>query len=83
MLSSLTGEVEVDETYIGGKDRNRHWSKKSAQQRKAKGDQPLGESIGYGKIGVIGAIERKGNVVRKVIGDTRAETLSRIRSLVP
>jgi transposase-like protein len=30
----LTGpEIEMDETYIGGKDRNRHWKKRSAQQR--------------------------------------------------
>jgi IS1 family transposase len=73
---SLTGQVEVDETYIGGKDRNRHKAKKSAQVRKAKGPQPLGEAIGYGKVGVIGAIERKGNIVAKVIGDMGAETLT-------
>lgn len=72
----LAGEIEVDETYIGGKDRNRHFKKKSAQVRKAKGPQPLGEAIGYGKVGVIGAIERKGNIVAKVIGDMGAETLS-------
>src|SRR6202790_319771 len=29
----LSGEVEADETYVGGKDRNRHWNKKSAQVR--------------------------------------------------
>lgn len=73
---SLTGQAEVDETYIGGKDRNRHRNKKSAQVRKAKGPQPLGEAIGYGKVGVIGAIERKGNIVAKVIGDMGAETLT-------
>lgn len=76
----LTGEVEVDETYIGGKDRNRHRAKKSAQVRKAKGQQKLGEAIGYGKVGVIGAIERKGNIVAKVIGDMGAETLNRFVS---
>jgi hypothetical protein len=67
---------KTDETYLDGKDRNRHWNKKSAQQRKAKGRQKLGAAIGYGKVGVIGAIERKGNVVCKVIGSMDAPTLS-------
>ena len=44
----LSGVVEADETYIGGKDRNRHWNKKSRQQRELAGPQPLGEAVGYG-----------------------------------
>src|SRR6201996_2024610 len=48
----LMGIVEVDETYIGGDDSNRHIGKK-----KGKG----GKSI------VIGAAERKGNVVARVL----------------
>src|SRR5208282_5804302 len=60
----------------GGKDRNRHFSKKSRQLRLSAGPQPLGESIGYGKVGVIGAIERKGNVVCKIIGEADARTLA-------
>lgn len=75
MYQPLSGVVEVDETYFGGKDRNRHWNKKSAQQRKAKGEFDL-ENIGYAKVGVIGAIERKGNVVARVIGSQDAPTLA-------
>jgi hypothetical protein len=66
----LEGEVEADETYVGGKDRNRHWDKKSRQQREA------GTTTGYGKVGVIGAIARKGNVVCRVVGEQDARTLS-------
>jgi transposase-like protein len=66
----LMGEVEVDETYIGGKDHNRHWSKKSRQQRQT------GGKIGYAKVGVIGAISRKGNVVCQVIENTDRRTLA-------
>ena len=51
----LAGEVEVDETYVGGKDKNRHRSKREHLQGPA------------GKVGVIGAISRKGNVVCQVI----------------
>jgi transposase-like protein len=77
MYQPLTGVVEADETYIGGKDRNRHWDKKSAQQRAKRGELALGqEKYGYGKVGVIGAIERKGNVVARVIGSQDAPTLS-------
>lgn len=59
----LTGEVEVDETYVGGKEKNKHKSKRSS----ANGTT--------GKVGVIGAIARKGMVVAKVIERTNAETI--------
>ncbi len=61
----LMGIVEIDETYIGGKEGNRHWEKK------------VGGSGTYGKIPVIGAISRKGNVVCKMIENTDTETLTR------
>jgi len=51
----LTGVVEVDETFIGGKDKNRHKDKR----------QHL--SGVQGKVAIIGAISRKGNVTAKVI----------------
>jgi transposase-like protein len=70
----LDGVVEVDETYVGGKDRNRHKNKKSEAARKAAGERRPGDAIGYKKVGVIGAISRKGNVVAQVIGDMGART---------
>jgi hypothetical protein len=75
----LTGIVEVDETYIGGKDKNRHASKKSGVARKAAALRPAemyrpNEAVGFKKVGVIGAIARKGNVVAKVIGGMDART---------
>ncbi len=72
----MGGIIEVDEAYIGGKDKNRHFSKKSRQVRNTKGPQPFGKRVGFGKVGVIGAIERKGNVVARVIGGMDARTMS-------
>lgn len=63
IIGLLKGTVEIDEVYIGGKDRNRHYAKKSRQQRNA------GTGFGYGKTGVIGAIARKGNVVCQMMED--------------
>ena len=59
----LTGEVEVDETYVGGKDKNRHRSKR------------VGITDGAGKVAVIGAIARKGVVVAQAIERADAATL--------
>src|SRR3989442_6338356 len=63
ITSPLTGEVEVDETYVGGKKKNRHWIKKQEGRGPA------------GKVAVIGAIARKGMVVAQVVADTSKETL--------
>src|SRR5216683_5589467 len=54
-FEKLIGEVEIDETYFGGNDANRHWDKK----RHVRGTDD--------KTPVIGAISRKGNVVCQMI----------------
>lgn len=59
----LMGIVEVDETYVGGSNRNRHWDKKKP-----------GTGIA-GKFVVIGAASRKGTVVARVIANTDTATL--------
>jgi hypothetical protein len=63
----LMGIVEVDETFIGGKDKNRHWNKKTH----IKGGEMSNKTT------VIGAISRKGNVVCKIIESTDTPTLDR------
>src|SRR5471032_2062117 len=56
--TKLGGIVEVDETWVGGKDGNRHWDKK--HHGKTGG-------AGSGKTPVIGAVSRKGNVIARAL----------------
>lgn len=65
----LGGEVEVDETFIGGKARNMH---KSARNKKFKGQSMYGQN---GKAVVIGALERGGRVRTKVASDRKKNTI--------
>src|ERR1700678_34586 len=62
----LSGEVEVDETFIGGKTRNMHKSKRQRIARKA---GPGGLYGGNAKTIVMGMLERGGKVKAQVIPD--------------
>jgi IS1 family transposase/transposase-like protein len=59
--TKLGGIVEMDETWVGGKDTNRHWNKKK----------------GYfgGKIPIIGAVSRKGNVIARVLDRVTSQAM--------
>jgi transposase-like protein len=65
-FEKLSGQVEVDETYIGGLARNMH---RSEHSRKITG------TGGSGKVAVMGLLERNGKVRAKVINDATQLTL--------
>lgn len=63
----LEGEVELDETFVGGKNKNRHKNKKVKRCQ--------GRSF-KDKVPVMGMLQRKGKVVCKVVRDTTAKSLT-------
>jgi hypothetical protein len=66
-MDKLGGIVEVDETWIGGKDNNKHVSKRG------KG----GKHAPSTKTPIVGAVERKGNVVTRVLQFVNKEDLQK------
>jgi len=58
----LGGIVEMDETWIGGKNKNRHWKKRK-----------FGPTAG--KTPIIGAVERDGNVIARVLKRVTAQAM--------
>lgn len=63
----LDGEVECDETFIGGKNKNRHWDKKvkNSQGRSFKDKTP-----------VLGMLQRKGDVIGRVVENTSKDQIT-------
>lgn len=65
--SKLDGDVELDETFVGGKNKNRHRNKKvkNSQGRSFKDKTP-----------VLGMLQRGGNVVCRVVKSTSKKHLT-------
>ncbi len=68
----LTGDVEMDEAYIGGKDSNKHHSKR-LKTLTGKGAQGYGSK--NSKAPVVGMVERGGKLYAVATKDTGSKTL--------
>jgi transposase-like protein len=68
-LGGDSGEIEADESFIGGKARNMH---KSVRARKVKQGSQAHQAI------VVGVLERGGNVRTQVVDNRQRHTLNKI-----
>jgi len=66
-IEKLSGTVEADETFVGGKDVNRHANKKRRMNPYSDPDKAV----------VMGMVERGGKVVAKVVDNTKAHSLKK------
>lgn len=73
-FNKLSGQIEADETFIGGKARNMHVSKR---------ERRISGTGGKDKTAVMGILERGGKIVTKVVPSTKKKALqSEIREHV-
>ena len=64
----LFGEVEADESYFGGKNKNRHWDKKVKNSQ--------GRSC-IDKTPVLGMVQRNGKLIAKVIKNVSGKVIAK------
>ena len=76
-LNKLSGSIEIDETYVGGKARNMHRSvlAKRVEMFKTPVTGATGRNQNIGKVAVIGLLERKGEVRTMVVEGTKRSHL--------
>jgi transposase-like protein len=67
-FNKLSGQIEADETFIGGKARNMHSAKRAKK---------ITGTGGKDKTAVMGILERGGKVVTKVVDNTKKKTLQK------
>jgi transposase-like protein len=73
-INKLSGQIEADETFIGGKARNMHVDKRTTK---------ITGTGGKDKTTVMGILERGGKVITKVVPNTKKKALqSEIRNHV-